>query len=150
MKVIFLSDVKGQGKKDEIKEVSDGYAMNFLIKKGLAEPANNTNVKNLNKKIETNKLAENLFIKEMEKLKEKIEKITLVFKVSTGKQDMMFGTISVKQIKEELSKQGFDIDKKQIKIENPIASLGFHEIKIELHKKVIANIKVKTVSNLMK
>ena len=145
MKVIFLNDVKGQGKKDEIKEVSDGYAMNFLIKKGLAEPANTNNVKNLNKKIETNKLEENLLIKDMKKLKKELEKLVLEFPVTTGKQEMMFGSISIKQIKEALTKKGYNIDKTKIKITDPITSLGIHNVNIELHKKVIATIKVKTV-----
>ena len=145
MKVIFLVDVRGQGKKDEIKEVSDGYAMNFLIKKGFAKPANTLNINNLNKKIETNKLEESLLIKEMEDLKKKLENETLEFIVKTGKQDLMFGQISVKQIKEDLYNKGYNIDKTKIKIENPITSLGFHEIKIELHKKVIATVKVKTI-----
>ncbi len=142
MKVIFIKDLKGQGKKNEIKEVKDGYAINFLIKKGYAIKADATNIKNLNKKLQTDKLEENLFIKEMEDLKHKLEKETIIFTVKTGAQDKMFGQISVKQIKQELDKLGYAIDKKKIKIENPIMSLGYHEIKIELHKKVIAKIKV--------
>lgn len=142
MKVIFLKDVKGQGKKNEIKEVKDGYAMNFLIKKGYALKADDINVKNLNRTLETNRLEESLRIKEMEDLKKEIEKITVTFKVKTGAQDKMFGAISVKQIKQELDKLGYNIDKKCIKIENPITSLGYHEVKLELHKKVIANLKV--------
>lgn len=142
MKVIFLKDVKGQGKKDEIKEVKDGYAMNFLIKKGYAEPANVSNVKNLNKNLETRKLEENLLIKEMTELASKLEKEKICFTVKTGAQDKMFGTISVKQIKEELNKKGYDISKTQIKLDVPITSLGMHEVEIVLHKKVIAKIRV--------
>lgn len=142
MKVIFLKDVKGQGKKDEIKEVKDGYAMNFLIKKGYAEPANTSNLKNLSIKKETRKLEESLLIKDMESLKKELEKITLKFTVKTGEQDKMFGQISVKQIKEELNKNGYSIDKTKIKIDHPIMSLGMHNVDIELHKEVIASVKV--------
>lgn len=142
MKVIFIKDLKGQGKKNEIKEVKDGYATNFLIKKGYALPADQTNIRNLNRQLETDRLEENLLIKEMEDLKKKLEKQTISFTVKTGTQDKMFGQISVKQIKQELDSLGYDIDKKKIKIENPITSLGYHEVKIELHKKVIATIKV--------
>ena len=142
LKVIFLKDLKGQGKKDEIKEVKDGYAMNFLIKKGYAEPANKSNIKNLEIKKETRKLEENLLIKDMESLKKEIEKITLKFIVKTGEHDKMFGQISVKQIKEELNKNGFNIDKTKIKINYPIMCLGMHNVDIELHKEVIANLKV--------
>lgn len=142
MKVIFIKDVKGQGKKNEIKEVKDGYAMNFLIKNGYAIGANSTNLKNFEKQRETEKLEENLLIKEMESLKQKLERETLKFSVKTGSGDKMFGTISIKQIKEGLSKLGYNIDKTKIKVESPITSLGFHNIKIELHKEVVANIKV--------
>ena len=143
MKVIFIKDVKGQGKKEEIKEVKDGYAMNFLIKKGYAVPANTSTIKDLNVNQETRKLEESLLIKEMESLKKEIEKLTLEFKVKTGASDKMFGQISIKQIKEELTNKGYNIDKTKIKIDHPIMSLGTHNVEIELHKKVIAVLKVK-------
>ena len=81
MKVIFIKDVKGQGKKNEIKDVKDGYAMNFLIKNGYAMAANQTNLKNFEKQRQTEKLEESLLIKDMESLKQKIEKETLKFQV---------------------------------------------------------------------
>lgn len=142
MKVIFLKDVKGQGKKDEVKEVKDGYAMNFLIKKGYAVAANTSNMNTLNHDLQTRKLEENLLVRDMEDIKKELEKLTLVFKVKTGKDSRMFGTISVKQIKEELNKLGYSIDKNKINIEYPISSLGYHNIKIMLHKKVTATVKV--------
>ena len=145
MKVIFLKDIKGQGKKNEIKEVKDGYGQNFLIKNGYAVLATQNNIDNLNKKLSENKLEETLLIKEMEDLKTKLEKEKFIFKASTGKQDMMFGTISIKQIKQELSNKGYKIDKTQIKLEHPITSLGFHNVNIELHKKVIATIKISVI-----
>lgn len=143
MKVIFLKDVKGQGKKDEVKEVKDGYGMNFLIKNGYAKPANATNLKHLGIKKETERLEESLLIKEMQSLKKELEKITLTFSVKTGEQDKMFGQISVKQIKEELNKKGYSIDKTKIKLESPIMCLGIHNVEIELHKEVTAIVKVK-------
>lgn len=142
MKVIFLKDVKGQGKKDEVKEVSDGYAKNFLIKNKYAVPANQNTLRKLNNSLEERRLEENLLIGECEQLKKQLEKEKITFKVKTGKQDMMFGQISIKQIKEELGKLGYKIDKTQILLENPITSLGYHNVKIELHKKVIANLKI--------
>lgn len=142
MKVIFLKDVKGQGKKDEIKEVSDGYAKNFLIKGGYAVPANTSTLKKLNNDLETRRLENNLLIKECEKIKDELEKIKIEFKVKTGKQDMMFGQISIKQIKKELEIKGFNIDKTQILLEHPIMSLGTHNVEIELHKEVKAVLKV--------
>lgn len=142
MKVIFLKDVKGQGKKGEIKEVKDGYGMNFLIKNKCAVQATETSVNRLKKENAEKALEENLLIKDMEVLKKKLEKEKIVFKAKTGNQDQMFGTISVKQIKEKLSELGYSIKKQDIHLEFPISTIGFHEIEIELHKKVIAKIKI--------
>lgn len=142
MKVIFTKDVKGQGKKGEIKEVSDGYAMNFLIKNKFAVQATNQSVNKLKKENAEKALEESLLIKEMETIKEKIEKEKLTFQAKTGKQDQMFGTISIKQIKEKLNNLGYEIKKQDIKLDNPISSIGFHEVNIELHKKVIAKLKI--------
>lgn len=143
MKVIFIKDVKGQGKKNELKNVSDGYAMNFLIKKGYAIKATDNNVEKVSKQVECDKLNENLYIKEMQSLKQKLEKETLEFKTSVGKEEKMFGSISTKQIKNELSKLGYQIDKQAIKLDHPIMSLGTHIVTIELHKQVIANLRIK-------
>lgn len=145
MKVIFLKDVKGQGKKGEIKEVSDGYASNFLIKNKYAVKATDTSLKILDKENETAKLNEALKIKEAESLKAKIEKLNIKIQVKTGKEDKVFGNVSSKQIEKELENLGFKIDKKTIKLENSLSSLGTHIVKIELHKKVIANLKVNLV-----
>lgn len=142
MKVIFIKDVKGQGKKGEIKEVKDGYGMNFLIKNKYAVQATNTSINRLKKEKAEHALEENLLIKDMEDLKKKLEKERIVFKAKTGTADQMFGTISVKQIKEKLSELGYSIKKQDIHLELPISTLGFHEVEIHLHKKVIAKIKV--------
>lgn len=145
MKVIFVKDVKGQGKKNEIKEVADGYGQNFLIKKGYAVLANSSNMDKVQKEYAEAKLEENLLIKDMQKVKSELEKQTLTFKAQTGGKDMMFGTISTKQIKKKLEKMGYKIDKTQIKLDHAITSLGIHDIDIELHKEVIATIKIKVV-----
>ena len=145
MKVIFIKDLKGQGKKNEIKEVKDGYAMNFLIKNGYAVAANTNSINKLQKETEEKKLEESLLIKEMNVLKAKLEKDKFIFKASTGNQDRMFGQISGKQIKLELEEKGYKIDKNKIILENPITTLGVHEVMIELHKEVIATIKVQVI-----
>lgn len=145
MKVIFLKDVKGQGKKDEVKEVADGYAKNFLIKNKYAVPANTNTLKKLNTDLENRRLEENLLVGECKQIKEKLENEKVIFKVKTGKQDMMFGQISVKQIKEELNKLGYKIEKTQILLDHPITSLGTHNVEIELHKQVKATLKVQVV-----
>lgn len=142
MKVIFIKDVKGQGKKDEIKEVKDGYAMNYLIKNKYAVPCTETSNKRLNDEIKERKIQEEKDIEEANKIKEKLKKEKISFKVKTGKEDRVFGSISSKQIKDELDKLGYKIDKKKIILDTPISSLGHHFVKIELHKKVIAELEI--------
>ena len=141
MKIILLKDVKKQGKKDDIVTVKDGYGT-FLINKGYAVLATSNSLNRLDKEIEIRKEQEEENIKLSEDLKKKLEKLTLLFKVKTGDKDRVFGSVSPKQIVEELKKLGYNIDKKQIRLDNALSSLGFHNVDIELHKKVIAKVKV--------
>lgn len=145
MKVIFLKDVKGQGKKDEIKEVKDGYAMNYLIKNKYAVRYSETGNKILKEQIRDRLMKEEIDIKNAKDVASKLKKVVITFKVKTGKNDMVFGSISSKQIKEELDKLGFNIDKKKIILDNPVSSLGHHIVKIELHKEVIGEVDVHLV-----
>ena len=141
MQVIFLKDLRGQGKKGDIKEVSDGYAINFLIKKGYAVKKTETSLSKLNKEIEDNKVLDEKNTKEAKEYAKKLEKVTLTFHAKAGKMDKMFGSISTKQIKEELDKLGFSIDKKQIEMET-INTFGYHDVNINLYKDVIGKIRV--------
>ena len=143
MKVIFLKDLKGQGKKDEIKEVKDGYAENFLIKNGYAIKYSNRSKEILDIQIETRNENEKELINKCEKIKTEMEKKTYSFKVKTGKEDKVFGSVSTKQIEDELKKNGFKVDKKKIITDGSLTTLGFHKVKVELHSKVIANINIK-------
>ena len=141
MKVIFIKDVKGQGKTNEIKEVKPGYGQNFLIKNGYAVVKNKENLLKLQQeqamKIKEDELAKN----KASMLKTKLDKLILEFKVKTGEQDKVFGSISVKQIKDALEKQNYKIDKSQIEIVSPMASLGFHNVNIRLYPGITATIK---------
>ncbi|MDO4377184.1 MAG: 50S ribosomal protein L9 [bacterium] len=145
MKVIFLKDVKGQGKKDEIKEVKDGYAMNYLIKNKYAVRYSETGNKILKEQISDRLKKEEIDIKNAKDVALRLKKVVITFKVKTGKNDMVFGSISSKQIKEELDKLGFNIDKKKIILDNPVSSLGHHIVKIELYKEVIGEVDVHLV-----
>ena len=141
MEVIFIKDLKNQGKKGQIKKVKDGYAENFLIKNGYAVKKTKENLSKLNheqaKKAKED--AENK--KQAEELRKKLSKVILEFKVKTGEGDRVFGSISIKQIKDELSKQGFKIEKSQIEIPNTIQSLGFHNININLYPGITSIVK---------
>ena len=141
MKVIFLQDVKKQAKKDGIKEVKDGYA-NYLISNKLAVPYTQKSVSVLNSEIQAREDAQNALIEECNKIKNKLENKVINFKVKTGENDKVFGSITTKQISEELSKLGFNIDKKKLELTNEINVLGFHDVKVNLHKKVTFNIRV--------
>ena len=145
MKVIFIKDLKNQGKKGEIKEVKDGYAQNYLIKNGYAIKVTEKNMENYEKEKQAEKAIFESNKDEALKLKEKLEKTPILFKVKTGEQDRVFGSISAKQIKDELHKKGFKIDKRQIELTGSLASLGFHNVRINLFKEVVATIKVQLV-----
>lgn len=142
MKVIFIKDLKKQGKINDIKEVSDGYATNFLIKNGYAVKYTKTSNERLNNDIEKNKQEEEKNREDANNLKRKLEKETLKFIVKTGTNGKVFGNISSKQIADELTKKSYNIDKKKIKIELPLNTLGTHIVDIELYKNIKANIKV--------
>ncbi len=142
MQVIFLKDLKNQGKKGEIKEVSDGYAINFLIKKGYALKKTEGSLNKLNEEIKENNELDKKNRELALKTKEKLDCLVLNFKVKES-QGRMFGSISTKQIKEELDKLGFSFNKKQI--ENKIINtLGYHNLNLNLYKDIVATIKIHT------
>ena len=141
MKIILLKDVKKQGKSGDILNVKDGYGT-FLINNGSAVLATTNSVDRLDRENKEKEKQELNLIKKCEELKKKIEKLTISFKVKTGEQDRVFGSISPKQIVEELKGKGYEIDKKQININGTISSLGFHNVDIILHKKVVAKLKI--------
>ena len=145
MQVIFLKDLQGQGKKGEIKEVSDGYAINFLIKKGYALKKTEGSLKKLNESIKESNLKDEENRKVALKLKEKLENVTIDILVKE-KNGRMFGSVSTKTIKEELDKLGYKFDKKQIETES-INTLGVHLVTINLYKDIKGTVKIHTIGN---
>ena len=143
LKVIFNKDLRGQGKRGEIKEVKDGYAKNFLIKNGYASQLNESSLGKYNRECKEQRDLDDKMRKEAIILKEKLEKIEISFSVKTGKDDRVFGSISQKQVKDALEEKGYSIDKKQIEFDHVIASLGDHDVKINLYKEIFVKIRVK-------
>ena len=145
MEVIFIKDLKNQGKKGQIKKVKDGYAENFLIKNGYAVIKTKEKLAKLERNNKLKKEHEELNKEKAEELKKELDNVILEFKVKTGEGDKVFGSISVKQIKDGLKDKKFSIEKSQIEIKNSISSLGFHNVNINLYPKITATIKVHVI-----
>ncbi|MFL1695720.1 50S ribosomal protein L9 [Weissella kandleri] len=148
MKVIFLEDVKGRGKKGEVKDVPDGYANNFLIKNKKAKVATNTNVAALKgqKRAAEREAAEELASAEALKTKLEDDNAVIELKAKAGADGRLFGAVSSKQVVEAAQKQlGIKLDKRKMDMKEPIRALGYRNIKIRLHKQVEATLRVHTI-----
>ncbi|MUN72584.1 50S ribosomal protein L9 [Enterococcus casseliflavus] len=148
MKVIFLQDVKGKGKKGDIKEVPNGYAQNFLIKNNLAKPANNESMAELKGKQKAKEKQDAEVLAEARELKALLEKEETVVKINAkaGEDGRLFGSIPSKQIADALNKQyKIKIDKRKIELDQPIRALGFTQVPVKLHPQVTATINVHTI-----
>lgn len=147
MKVIFLADVKGKGKKGEIKEVPTGYAQNFLIKKNLAKEANAQAIGELRGKQKSEEKAHAELLAEAQKIKAKLEEEATVvqFTEKIGPDGRTFGSITNKKIAEELEKQfSIKIDKRHIQVSSPIRSTGLIDVPVKIYQDVtgVINIRV--------
>ena len=121
MKVILLKDVKGTGKKNEVKEVSDGYARNYLLPKKLAVPADNTNMKELNEKNKSKELKAQKEYEAAVELGKKMEELNVVIYAKAGDGGRLFGSITSKDIAEQIKKQhNIEVDKRKITLDEPI------------------------------
>lgn len=145
MKVILKESIKGIGKKDEIKNVSDGYARNFLFVKNLAVEATPGNMAKLQTKQDSVAFKKSQEKQEAERQAEKLSKITLEFKVKAGENGKIFGGISSKEIAEKLKNDyQIEVDKKKIDLKEPIKVLGVKRVDIKLFEGVIGTVKVFT------
>ncbi len=142
MKVILLKDVKGQGKKNDVIEVSDGYGRNFLIKNGLATIATSTQVNNINISKAAEEKRNAAEKAEAIKLAKELETKTVVVEIKTGETGKLFGALNTQAIADALKKQGVDIDKKKIVLSDPIKSVGEYTITVKPYAEVSAKLKV--------
>ena len=143
MKLILTKDVKGQGKKDQIIEVSDGYARNFLIPKGLAIPADAKSMNDVKNredsrlhKIETEKAA-------AKEVAAKLEKITVKITSQAGSDGRLYGSVTAKDVAEALQKQhGITIDKRKLALTDPIKAFGTYNTEVKLYTDVVGKVKI--------
>lgn len=143
MEVILLVDVKKVGKKNQTVKVSDGYANNFLLKQKLAVPVSKKSMEILEEQKETARINEENNKKDAQALAERLKDITLEFTAKVGKDSKLFGSISLKQVEEEMKKQfNITIDKRKFIDKGPLDMLGIYKLRIELYKGVIGEIKV--------
>ena len=143
MQVILLKDVKNVGKKDQIVNVSDGYANNYLFKNRLAVPASKKGVEVLENQQENRRIDEENKKKKAQEVAEILKGITLEFGLSVGKDSKTFGSISLKQVEEELlAKYKIAIDKRKFLENRKLDTLGYYNLKIELYKGVIGEVKI--------
>jgi len=145
MKVIFLQDVKGQGKKGEVKEVSEGYARNYLFPRGLATEATKGNLKTLEVRKQSEERRKQQEKEEAEQLGKRLEQMTVVIRAKAGEGGRLFGAITSKQVAEALAKEGIEIDKRKIELEEPIRALGVTKVPVRLHPQVRATISVQVI-----
>jgi len=145
MKVILLKDVKGQGKKGDIIEVSPGYARNFLLPGGHAKEATatNLNVANQQKAAEVHKKAVDLAA--AKELSEKLKGITLTISLKVSENGKIFGALTSQIIADELEKKGLTVDRKKIVLDSPIKTVGLHKVLIKPYAEVSAELKVEVV-----
>lgn len=147
MKVILLQDVRGHGKKSDVVNVSDGYAMNYLLPRKLAIEATNSALNVLEMKAKSDEFKRQQILHESEQLAKQLSDKKIVIRVKSGDNGKLFGTITTKEIAEEISRQlHIVIDKKKIHIDEPIRYLGLKSIVVKLHHNVTVNILVEVTN----
>ncbi|AOZ92884.1 50S ribosomal protein L9 [Paenibacillus crassostreae] len=142
MKVIFIKDMKGQAKKGDVKEVSEGYAANFLFPRGLARAATDGNMKTLENQVSAEQKRKQQEKDEAIVLGKKLEELTIELATKAGEGGRLFGAITSKQIAEALAAKGVKIDKRKIELSEPIRHLGVTQVPVKLHPEVKATLKV--------
>ncbi|HPP07408.1 MAG TPA: 50S ribosomal protein L9 [Syntrophorhabdaceae bacterium] len=143
MKVILTEDIKGTGKKGDVIEVRDGYGRNFLLPRGLALPATEGNIKRFDHVVKASEKKKERQIKTASEIKLKLEELTLNIKKKAGADGKLFGSVTTQDLSDLIKKHtGLDIDKKKIRIEEPIKSIGMHSFGVHLEKGITASVRL--------
>ncbi|MBR1797334.1 MAG: 50S ribosomal protein L9 [Clostridiales bacterium] len=142
MKVILLQDVKGVGKEGQVVEVSDGYGRNFLLKKKLAKESSAANLNEVKLKQGARAEHEKRALEAAQQLKADLEGKSFTLKMKSGEGGKLYGAVTTSDVSDELKRNGYDIEKKQVVIANPIKNIGTFGVRIKLHPKVSCEINV--------
>ena len=142
MDVILKEDIKDLGEMGTVIDVANGYGRNFLIPKNLAVEANPKNIKQLEHEQNIILAKAKKIRKSAEDAAEELSKLSITIEAKSGEEDKLFGSVTTKDIAEEISKQGIDVDKRKIILDEPIKHLGSYEVAVKIHHDVIANLKL--------
>lgn len=146
MKVILKTDVKGSGKKGDVIEVSDGYAKNFLLKKGLAEIATASGINEINQKKAADAFHKAEYVKSQKELAAKLNNAQVTVAIKAGENGRVFGSVTTAHVASALADLGYEIEKKKITLKSTIKNVGDFEAEIRLMEGVTCKINVKVVS----
>ena len=143
MKIVLLQSVRGLGNPGDIVNVKSGYARNYLIPKDIAIYATTANIKQTENRIAKAKEIELAQVEKLKLIADKLDKLSLKFSLKSGEEDKLFGSVTTQMISSELEENGYNVERKDIVITEPIKTLGTHYVNIYLHKDVIAKVKIK-------
>ena len=143
MKIVLLQSIRGLGDPGEIVNVKSGYARNYLIPQDMAVYATKNNISKIENRIEKAKAIELEKVEKLKSVAEKIDKLVVKFALKAGDEDKLFGSVTTQMISEGLLDQGFNVERKDIVINEPIKTLGNHYVSIYLHKDVSCKVKIK-------
>ncbi|RKY95678.1 MAG: 50S ribosomal protein L9 [Ignavibacteriae bacterium] len=142
MRIILLKDFENLGKSGEQVDVKDGYARNYLFPQNIALKANKTNLKRFEEQKQLLETRKNKTLKKSNELAEKLKSLSLTIPVKVGEEDKVFGSVTAQNIADQLVEKGYEIDKRQILLEEPIKALGIFDIPVKLHPKIETTVKL--------
>ena len=143
MKIILLKSVRGLGDPGDVVNVKSGYGRNYLIPNQMAIYADKSNINKIEYQIQKSKELEAQRVTDLTKIADKLNKVTLKFELQTGEEDKLFGSVTNQMIVDQLLEAGYNIEKKDIDIPEPIKTIGRHQINVHLHKDVSSQVKIK-------
>ncbi|MFW6007195.1 MAG: 50S ribosomal protein L9 [Bacillota bacterium] len=146
MEIILTEDVENLGTEGEVVEVADGYARNYLLPRGMAVEATKQKKQEIQQRKKKKERKEEELRQEAEKTAEKLEKEKYVFSVKAGEQGRLFGSVTSNDIAEKVEADGYDIDKREIELDENIKSLGMHRVPVKIYDDIYAEIKVEVVA----